>query len=542
MLQSAANVIAQQRNRKWSRTKVLHHILFGAVLAAGGSIALHGQSAAVTAAFTQFWAAKSPTEAQQRVDAIVKSGVGFDEAFQRLRKGRPYAPQPTGQVRLTNRTADGVEHQFVLNIPDTYDPSRACQVRFQLHGGVMMRSDNGIVGPGTVGALTGAEQIYIVPYSWNAAPWWSDDQLLNLVDILDTAKRTYNIDENRVVLSGVSDGGTGAYYVAMRETTPFASFLPLNGFWMVLDSSSLKVDGPLYGNNLRNKPFFIVNGGQDQLYPTDLVDPHIDHFKKHGVALVYEPQPDAGHNTRWWPDVKDHFEAFVRDHPRRPLPDTLTWETSDTAAHNRAHWLVIDKLGATASDWKSMDDLNEVQISPRLDFGLQSVGGRVVRVDPGSNADKLGFKVADALVEVNGETVSISTDILETLSSQKPGSYVDFVVSRNNKPVELSGVYDPPLVSYAPRQLFDRPVPSGRVDLVREGNTVRATTRGVTAFTLLVSPDQFDFDKPVHVFVNGRTVFSGRVKKDVSTLLKWAARDNDRTMLFAAEVRINLSS
>jgi hypothetical protein len=509
-----------------------------AVVAAAGL--LDAQPAAVDAAFARFWAAKNPAEAQQQTDAILKSGVSFDDAHSRLRRGRSYTTRPAGQVRLSNRTADGVEHQFVLNIPESYDPARAYQVRFQLHGGVMMRSENRIVGPGTVGALTGVEQIYIVPYSWDAAPWWSDDQLLNVVDILDTAKRTYNIDENRVVVSGVSDGGTGAYYVAMRETTPFASFLPLNGFWMVLASDSLKIDGPLYGNNLRNKPFFIVNGGRDQLYPTDLVDPHIEHFKKHGVSLVYEPQPEAGHNTQWWPQVRDHFETFVKDHPRRPLPDTLTWETSDTAAHNRAHWLVIDTLGKAADEAQQLDDLNEVPISARPDFGLQSIGGRVVRVNPDSNADKIGFKVGDALVRLNGETVSISTDVLETLSAVKPGSHIDVVVSRSNKPVELSGVYDPPIVSYPPRQLFDRPVPSGRVDLTRQGNTIRATTRGVQAFTLLLSPDQFDFSKPVTVVANGRTVFSGRVQKDLRTLVKWAAADNDRTMLFGAEIHVAL--
>ncbi len=498
------------------------------------------QSNAIEAAFAGFWAARNPAEAQRRVDNIAGSGVGFDDAYRRLRQGRPYSSQPVGQVQLTNRAADGVEHAFVLNVPDTYNPAHAYQVRFHLHGGVMMRSENRVVGTGTVGALTGAEQIYIVPYAWDADPWWSDDQLMNLSDILDTAKRRYNIDENRVVVSGVSDGATGAYYVAMRETTPFASFLPLNGFWMVLASDSMKVDGPLYGNNLRNKPFFIVNGGRDQLYPTDLVDPHIEHFRKHGVTLVYEPQPDAGHNTQWWPDVKDHFELFVREHPRKPLPDTLTWETSDAAAHNRAHWLIIDQLGTTSADAKSLDDLNEVPISPRPDFGLQSIGGRVVRVSQGSNADRIGFKVGDALVRVNDQTVSISADILETLSAIPRGSRVDLVVSRDNKPVELSGVYDPPIVSYPPRQLFDRPKPSGRVDLQREGNTVRAATRGVSGFTLLLSPDQFDFNKPITVIANGRTVFNRKVQKDLRTLLKWAAIDNDRTMLFGAEVRVEI--
>jgi pimeloyl-ACP methyl ester carboxylesterase len=504
--------------------------------------ALAGVSAqtAIDAAFAQFWAAPYTAEAQQRIDGIIRSGVAFDEAYRRLKRGRPYSSQPTGQVRLSNRAADGVEHPFVLNVPESYDPSRSYQVRFQLHGGVMMRTDNRILGPGTVGALVGADQIYIVPYAWDAAPWWSDDQLRNLVGILDTTKRLYNVDENRVVLSGVSDGATGAYYVAMRETTPFASFLPLNGFWMVLASDSLKVDGPLYGNNLRNKPLFIVNGGRDPLYPTDLVDPHIEQYRKHGVSLVYQPQPDAGHNTQWWPQVKDEFERFVRDHPRRPLPDTLTWETSDTTVHNRAHWLVIDTLGAASGEAKTLDDVNDVPISPRPDFGLQSIGGRVVRVTQASNADKIGFKVGDALVRLNDQTVSISTDILETLSAVKPGTEITLVVSRNNKPVELTGVYDPPIVSYPPRQLFDRPVPSGRVDLVRERNTIRAATRGVTAFTLLVSPDQFDFAKPIVVVANGRTVFSRRVQKDLGTLLKWASVDNDRTMLFAAEVHVDL--
>jgi hypothetical protein len=40
------------------------------------------------------------------------------------------------------------------------------------------------------------------------------------------------------------------------------------------------------------------------------------------------------------------------------------------------------------------------------------------------------------------------------------------------------------------------------------------------------------------VVVNGRTVFTGMVQRDIRTLLEWAARDNDRTMLFAAELAV----
>jgi hypothetical protein len=88
--------------------------------------------------------------------------------------------------------------------------------------------------------------------------------------------------------------------------------------------------------------------------------------------------------------------------------------------------------------------------------------------------------------------------------------------------------------------MFPPNQPSGRVDLVRTGNTVDARTRGVAAFTLLLSPDQFDLTKPVTVTVNGRTLVERIVEKDVATLLKWAASDNDRTMLFGAEVSVEV--
>jgi hypothetical protein len=80
----------------------------------------------------------------------------------------------------------------------------------------------------------------------------------------------------------------------------------------------------------------------------------------------------------------------------------------------------------------------------------------------------------------------------------------------------------------------------GRVDLVQKGNAIQATTKGVTGFTLLLSPDRFDFGKPITVTANGQVVFEGQVERSLPALMKWAARDNDRTMLYAAELKINL--
>jgi hypothetical protein len=88
--------------------------------------------------------------------------------------------------------------------------------------------------------------------------------------------------------------------------------------------------------------------------------------------------------------------------------------------------------------------------------------------------------------------------------------------------------------------LFARGRPSGRVDVTRKGNTFQAETRGVTTFTLLLSPDVIDFAAPVRVVVNGQTVHEGKVEKSVRTLQAWADRDHDRTMLYGGELKITV--
>jgi hypothetical protein len=291
----------------------------------------------------------------------------------------------------------------------------------------------------------------------------------------------------------------------------------------------------LYPNNLRNKPFFVVNGGRDQLYPTSLVDPYVRHLQQSGVSLTYEPQPNGVHNTAWWPDVKETFERFVRDHPRDPHPATLTWEAD---APDRAHWLIIDRLFARGAE-DPLPDVNERLSGASPNFGVRAAGTRITSVLKGSNAERLGFLPDDLVRSINARVLPEGVPLLDLLETYDAGTRLTFAVQRGTTSVELTGVFQPeslPTVT----TLFPRPRASGRVDLAREGNAVRATTRGVAAFTLLLSPDAFDFSQPVTVVADGRTVFSGRVPRDLATLMRWAARDNDRTMLYGAELHLSI--
>jgi len=536
-------------------------VLVGAALSASQAAA--PAPVITNAAFSTFFRARNPQEAAAASEQIVAIGVGFDEAFGRLRQGRVYSHDvPRGVVQGSYRSETG-EYFYTLDVPESYDPTRKYQVRVQLHGGVG-RIEANPPPRGSNGRLSRVEQIYVMPYAWRDAPWWTGRQVENLRAILDLVKRTYNVDENRVVLSGVSDGGTGAYYTAMRETTPFASFLPLNGFIVVLKNETAEADGDLFPNNLLNKPLFIVNGGRDPMYPASVVDPYIEHLKSAGVDLVYRPQPNAAHDTSWWPEIEDSFERFVADHPRVPLPDALSWESGPPNIPSRAHWLVIDRLGAErdrGSDAGVNDrgrdpgvndrgrdpgvnkdpplpDVNRMSTSPALDFGIRGSGTRINRVVKGSNAEQIGLRSGDVVVTINNQPALPGADIAELLRSYPPGRPLLVTVTRGGESVRLTGRYAPTVLPGESDTMFPRQRESGRVDLIRTGNKVEARIRGVAAFTLLLSPDQFDLNRAVTVVVNGRTVFDGIVQRDIRTLLKWAARDNDRTMLFAAELQV----
>ena len=518
--------------------------LVALVLAGLGAIEVASSQTAAPAsidmAFTRLLQAANPRDAATAADQILAGGVGFEEAFRRLRLGRVYSRDvPRGVVNASYRSETG-EYFYTLDVPHNYTPDRKYQVRVQLHGGVGRMEDSRPRDSGSSGRLPGAEQIYVMPYAWRDAPWWSGRQVDNLRAILDRVKRAYNVDENRVVLSGVSDGGTGAYYMAMRETTPFASFLPLNGFIMVLRNETSDADGDLFPNNLLNKPMFIVNGGQDPRYPTSVVDPYVARLKKGGVDLVYRPQPNAGHDTSWWPDIKDAFEIFVADHPRVPLPDALSWESGPQDIPSRAHWVVIDRLAAARPDDPSLPDLNRMSTPPALDFGMRGSGARVNRVVRGSNAEHVGLRSGDLVARINSQPTPPGADVAELLRDYAPGRPLLLTVTRDGESIRLTGKYAPAVLPGEAGAMFPPQRESGRVDLVRAGNRVDATSRGVGAFTLLLSPDQFDLDRAVTVVVNGRTVFEGLVQKNIRTLLAWAARDNDRTMLFAAELRIDM--
>jgi hypothetical protein len=311
------------------------------------------------AALERFIQAPDRDAAASAVGDVARAGVALPVLIERLRSGRTYAEAgtPTDTLRLT--TSDGTTIETIIELPAGYTPDRPWPVRVQLHGGVGRPDDASPSRALLPNRLPGEAAIYLQPRGHRRAEWWHLNQLEHLSLLLDAVKRRYNVDENGVYVTGVSDGATGAYYYAMRLSTPFAAFLPLNGNLRVLGSPSTRAYGQVYAGNLRNKPLFIVNGGRDPLYPVSAVVPHIEMLRAAGVEVEFRPQPDAGHDTSWWPTERAAFEAFVHARPRQPHPEYLSWETERTDRVNRLHWLLITGLGRRPGDDAGLEDVNQ---------------------------------------------------------------------------------------------------------------------------------------------------------------------------------------
>jgi predicted esterase len=433
--------------------------LFTIAAILGSAVALSAQASSspqrLDAAMRLFWDANDSGDAEKAGKQVVASGARVEEIHARLKAGRPYTKQRTGRIELPSRD-HGLSLDNIVEIPAEYDPARAWPLRVSLHGGVGREAPgpNGPPARPLANRIQSGGEIVLHPRAWATSQWWNANQVENITRLVARVKRDYNVDESRTYITGISDGGTGVYFLAMRQATPWSACMPLNGHPLVIANPDTGADGQLYVGNMVNCPFHIVNGGKDPLYPAASVEPLVAMFKRAGVPHEFKVYPDAGHDVSWWPQERTGYESWLAAHPRQPHPERVSWETERADRYNRFRWLVIDRLGKRSSD-VDLKDINTYQPVPAME-----------------------------------------------------------------------------------RTLFNHEKPSGRVDAVRAANAFDLKTRGVQALTLLLSPDVIDFTKPVRVTVNGKAVHDAIVKADPATMLTWAARDQDRTMLYAAELQV----
>ena len=528
------------------------YILFALTLTLARVAAAQGlqsnNNPALDHAVRSFWEAESEKDLRSASADILATGSEPDTVWRRLGSGRVYSARVAkGRLNLEHQTPDGKKHRYVLVVPSTYNPAVPMPLRIYLHGGVETEDRNSgrLWDFDRFGA---GEGLAIYPSAWRGAMWWHRNQVENILGILAELKRTYNIDENRIHVIGVSDGGTGAYFLAFKTPTPFAGFVPLIGHAGALVNPRVGAAGPFFVPNLRNSPFFIVNGALDPLYPVREVVPYVALYRQAGVNTVFRPRSQAGHDLRWWPEVAPAVDSFIASHKRSPFPDRISWETDSPDKFARAYWLRIDELGQVPGETRFPGFDSIVPLRPEPNLGVRAdpasrQGVRLLAVELGSIAGRAGLQAGDRILEANGIVTPDVPSLLQATQGLSWGDSLLLVVDRDNIRRRISVGFGaaPGAESQAPVLAFPRPGSTGRVELERRGNEVEVFTSGVRKFTLLLSPSQFNLDDIIRVKANGRVIFEGRVPKKIETLINWALIDRDRTMLYLSELTIDLA-
>jgi len=318
----------------------------GLVLALALAAPAHAQNGLVERGLSELWAADDEAGRRRASEDILRGGGEFYSVYARLRSGRPYESDvATGLVEESRKGLDGRRYEYVFLVPEDYDPARRYRVCVYLHGGVNRPEpwEKGEDWWRRFDRFDAAPQISVFPSAWRASPWWRRGQIENLKGILDRVKRDYNVDENRVYLFGVSDGGTGVFYHAFEAPTPWAAFFAFIGHPSVLQSPATGADGAIFPENLAGAALYVVNGERDRLYPADRVRAFVDAYRAKGADIVFRAMP-GGHNTRWWNGERDALEAFMQAHPREPYPDRIAWRTDSPERSPRNRWLVVEEL------------------------------------------------------------------------------------------------------------------------------------------------------------------------------------------------------
>ena len=136
----------------------------------------------------------------------------------------------------------------------------------------------------------------VVSPSSRAATWslmGPDIDSSNLDAIIEQVGKRWTIDDRRVLLTGMSDGGTFCYLSGLRDDAPFTHLAPCSASFhpMLLEAASPA--------RLRGLPVYLMHGALDWMFPVDMARMARDALSAAGADVEYRELEDLAHTYPW---------------------------------------------------------------------------------------------------------------------------------------------------------------------------------------------------------------------------------------------------
>jgi phospholipase/carboxylesterase len=111
----------------------------------------------------------------------------------------------------------------------------------------------------------------------------------NLARILDSVRSRWNIDPARLLLTGMSDGGTFCYVTGLERGSPFTHLAPVAATFHPLMAEMADAE------RLRGLPVYLVHGRLDWMFPVQVARQTKDALAAAGADVTYRELDDLSH-------------------------------------------------------------------------------------------------------------------------------------------------------------------------------------------------------------------------------------------------------
>lgn len=276
-------------------------------------------------------------------DILARPDATVDEVSRIIETQRPYDSQSVGAIPDERIIVHGKTYRLALSIPLTYQPSKGYGLVVCLHGA-------GFTGEAYLERWRprlGDEYLLACP-TISGGAWFirrAEDLVLATIQFV---QHRYHIDPDRIFLTGMSNGGIGAWLIGMHHAPLFAGVAPMAGG---LDDVLMP-----FLANLRNTPAYIIHGSKDQVMPVELSRAITRELKTLGYSFIYREHE------------REHPLAGGHYFPREELPDLVNWfngqrrqpfPTRLTLSRDASHFQPFNwvRLDATDSIAAFSDDL-----------------------------------------------------------------------------------------------------------------------------------------------------------------------------------------
>ena len=192
----------------------------------------------------------------------------------------------TGVLHVENEP--GSRGGFSAYVPEDYAPDQAWPLVFALHGG----SGNGRAFLWSWLATARSRGAILIAPTATGRTWaisGEDADTPNLARMVELARRHWNIDPRRMLLSGMSDGGTFSYVSGLEPGSPFTHLAPTAAAFHPMMA---QFAGP---DRLRGLPIHITHGALDWMFEVGMARDAQRALAAAGANVTYREVADLSH-------------------------------------------------------------------------------------------------------------------------------------------------------------------------------------------------------------------------------------------------------